>query len=162
MIAASELAGYFAAHAIWCVSDGVTLIPMLAYSKGDERQMERMAHEELSEAVEIGKEKLELNPMDAEDAVLAYDGRITIEDEKLDAILLELRAYFTPASKAVIAIPYTPKSRRMLFRVHKPKLLEWEQCDDFDIDAVFEAFFNGVSDHDKGFEIWNKCLDESK
>ena len=43
MITASELAGMFAAHAIWCVSDGDTLIPMLVYTdENDERQMERL------------------------------------------------------------------------------------------------------------------------
>ena len=94
MITASELAGFFAAHAIWCVSDGDTLIPMLAYTTEDgERKMERFAHDELADAVEYGKQKLASNEMDANDAVLLYDGRIPIDDDKLDAIIIEMRAY---------------------------------------------------------------------
>jgi hypothetical protein len=32
MITASELAGFIAAHAIWCVSDADGLVPMVAFS----------------------------------------------------------------------------------------------------------------------------------
>jgi hypothetical protein len=53
MNSASELAGFFAAHAVWCVSDGETLIPMLAYTnENNERQMERLVHDDFAAAVE--------------------------------------------------------------------------------------------------------------
>jgi hypothetical protein len=99
--------------------------------------------------------------MDADDAVLLYDGFIPIGKEKVDAIIIEMRAYFSPGSEAVLAVPYTPKSSGG-FRVHKPKLLGWENCEDFDIDAVVESFFVGADSHEKGGQIWNDCLDESK
>jgi hypothetical protein len=163
LITASKLAGFFAAHAIWCVSDANdALIPMLAYTQEDDsRQMIRLAHEDTAAAVEEGKRKLAANDMDAVDAVLVYDGRITLDDGKCDAIILKLRASFSPDSEAVIAIPYTPKSSGK-FRVHKPKLLAWEHCDDFDTDVAFEEFFAGVDEHEKGAQVWNAALDESK
>ncbi|MEI8381374.1 MAG: hypothetical protein WCJ09_14700 [Planctomycetota bacterium] len=162
MITASELAGMFAAHAIWCVSDGDTLIPMLAYTNdNDQRQMERLAHEDLGAAVESGKLKLATNAMDANDAALIYDGRIKVGNEKLDAIIIELRAYFSPDSTAIFAVPYTPGVSGR-FRVHKPKVLAWENCDDFDLGQAIESFFTGVAGHEKGAAIWNECLDESK
>ena len=162
MITASELAGMFAAHAVWCVSDGDTLIPMLVYTnEDDEHQMERLAHDDLGAAVEHGKKKLASNEMDANDAALIYDGHIPVDDEKRDALIIEMRAYFSPDSEAVIAIPYTPKVSGH-FRVHKPKLLAWENCEDFDMNQAFESFFKGVSGHEKGSAIWEQCLDESK
>ena len=46
VIAAARLAGFFAAHAIWSVSDGATLIPILAYTtESGERHMERLVGE---------------------------------------------------------------------------------------------------------------------
>ena len=99
--------------------------------------------------------------MDANDASLIYDGRITLDDGKLDALIIEMRAYFSPDSVAVLAIPYTPKDSGQ-FRVHRPKLLVWDNCDDFDLNYALECFFNGVAGHEKGSEIWNQCLDESK
>ena len=162
MITASELAGFFAAHAIWCVSNGETLVPMLAYATLDgERTMERLVSEDLEAAVASGRQRLEANAMDADDAVLLYDGRITVGDGKLDAIIVEIRAYFSPRSKVLFAVPYTPPGRSR-FRVHKPKLMQWEGCEEFDINAASEAFFRGVAKHERGAQVWDDALDESR
>ena len=159
---AAELAGFFAAHAIWNVSDGGPLIPMLAYRAADGgRQLERLALDNLESAVAQGKSRLTANPMDADDAALLYDGRITLGAEKQDAIIIEIRTYFSPDSEAIIAIPYTPKELGR-FLVHKPKLLVWSNCDDFETNAVLQSFFEGVDSHEKGAKVWSDCLDESK
>ena len=162
MIAASKLGGYFAAHAIWCVSDGETLIPMLAYTTGDEeRRMERLVNDDLAASVQLGKERLDSNAMDANDAVLLYDGRITLGDEKVDAIIVEMRAYFAPGAEAMIAVPYTPAGADG-FRVHRPKLIAWDNCEDFDMDTALQCFFEGVDGHEEGAKVWNDALDESR
>lgn len=162
MITAAELAGVAAAHSIWCGSDADGLIPMFMYSTADgERNLERMMSDDIGHAVEQGRKRLEDGLGDATDGVLAYDGRITIDGGKLDAIILELRSYGFPWAKAVLAVPYTPASSGR-FRVHKPKLIEWRECDDFDRNAAFEAFFRGVDSHEKGAAVWNATLDESK
>lgn len=161
MITAFDLAGFFAVHAIWSVSDGETLIPMLAFTKEDgQRQMLRLVSEDLPKVVQGGQEQLASNEMDANDAVLLYDARITIGDRKLDAIIVEIRAYFSPQSKATLAVPYTPKAETA-FRVHKPKLLDWTECEDFDMDAALGAFFEGVDKHEEAAKVWNAALDQS-
>ena len=131
--------------------------------------MARFVGDDAAESVAMGKRKLQSNDMDADDACLLYDGRIPIGQEKSDAIIIEMRAYFSPHSEAIIAIPYTPGTpgkfplrKPQPFRVHKPKLIGWENCEDFDINAVFEAFFEGVDSHEKGAKVWNSSLDESK
>jgi hypothetical protein len=161
MITASQLAGFCAAHAIWSVSDGATLIPILGYTiVNDERKLERLALRDLGAAVALGKKKLASNEMDANDAVLLYDSFITIEDQKRDAIILEMRAYFSPHSEAVMAIPYTHKSAGK-FLVQKPVLITWKDCEDFNMEAAFEAFFDGVDSHEKGAAVWEAAFDES-
>jgi hypothetical protein len=162
MITASELAGFIAAHAIWCVSDADGLTPMVAFTTEDgQRKLERLVFDDAGAAVEHGRKRLEDDPFSANDGVLAYDGRITGEGGKLDAIILEVRSYAFPSARAAIAVPYTPASSGQ-FRVHKPKLLEWHECDDFDTDAAFEAFFRGVDSHEQGVRVWNAALDESQ
>ena len=161
MITASKLSGFFAAHAIWCVSDGDTLIPMVAYTTASgERKMERMAHDDLESAVAAGRDRVQSGELKADDAVLIYDGRIALETGKIDAIIIEMQTEFSPQSKATIAVPYSP-STSGAFRVHKPKLLQWENCEDFDMNWALESFFEGVAEHEKGNEIWTRCLDES-
>ncbi len=162
MIKSSELAGYFAAHAIWCVSDGEGFIPIFAFTtEAGDKQMQRLAHDNVAEAIEFGKHQLINNPMDANDAVLVYDGRLKLDSGKSDAIILELRAYFSPESEVVIGIPYTPCATGK-FAVHKPKLLVKENCQDFETSDIFEAFFAGVASHEQGARVWIDSLDESR
>ena len=160
MISASHLAGFFGAHAIWCVSDGETLIPMLAYTQENgERTMNRLAGE-LEAAVAFGKEQLASNPMDANDAVLLYDGYVTVGETQFDAIFVEIRAYFSPRSEVVVALPYTALASGT-FRVHRPQLLVWKECEDFDVDQALQAFWSGASSHEEGFKVWSAALDET-
>lgn len=127
MLTAFELAGFIAAHAVWCVSDADGLVPMVAFQTDDgQRKFERLVFDDAGEAVEHGRKQLEGDPFNANDGVLAYDGRIaTPEGKKVDAIILEARSYAFPWAKAAIAVAYTPKSSGD-FRVHKPKLILWD------------------------------------
>jgi len=160
MIMASQLAGFFAAHAIWSLSDGDGFIPMLAYTDADDkRNMTRLVFDNERDAVELGRQRLAANDMDANDAVLLFDGRIPVGNSKMDAVIIEMRCYFSPSSEAMIAVPYTPKSSGR-FVVHRPKLLDWTHCDDFDRDASFESFFEGVDSHEQGSKIWLAALDK--
>src|SRR6476469_3052357 len=103
---------------------------MLAYTdQDDKRILNRLLDADLGAAVAHGKQQLESNPMDANDAVLLYDGRITLGETKHDAIIVEMRAYFSPQSEAALAIPYPPKASGA-FRVHRPKLIAWKNCED--------------------------------
>jgi len=159
---ASELAGFIAAHAIWCVSDADGFTPMLGFAMADgQRQLERLITDDVASAVQQGWQRLADERLSANDGVLACDGRIRVVDGKLDAILLEMRSYAFPWAKATIAVPYSPRSSGR-FRVHRPKLVEWHECEDFDLDAALEAFFRGVAAHQHGARVWNTTLDESK
>jgi hypothetical protein len=162
MLKAAKFGGYFAAHAIWCVGDGETLIPMLAYADENSRKMERLETDDIADSVRIGKDRLASNEMGANVAALLYDARIPVGDEKLDAIVVEFRAYSAPKAALTVALPYTPSTDTTIFKVHKPKILQWENCDDFDLTTLMEEFFKGSTEHEKGSELWNLHLDESK
>lgn len=166
MITAFKLAGMFAAHAIWSVSDNGTdpMSPMFVYTQEDgQRKMIRLISDTFESSVQKGRELLESNEMDANDGALLYDGRITIEGTKIDAILIAIRTYFSPGSEALLAVPYTPKkSFFSRFRVHKPKVLEWKNCDDFDVNRALDSFWEGVDSHEQGSKVWKKALDQSK
>jgi hypothetical protein len=162
MITASELAGFIAAHAIWSVSDADGLVPMVAFTTEDgQRKLERLVSEDATKAVAHGRQQLDDDPFSANDGVLAYDGRITLTSGKLDAIVLEMRSYGFPSARATIAVPYTPFSSGR-FRVHRPKLVEWHECEQFDLNAAFEAFFRGVAGHEQGAKVWEAALDDSQ
>ncbi len=162
MIDAHKLAGFISAHGIWSVSDGETLTPMFAIHKANgERVINRLVTERLDEAIELGRAKLEENSDDANDAVLIFDGRIPIGEKKYDALIIEIRSYFSPSSKSTMAIPYTPATEGGTFKVHKPKYLQWENCGDFNLNTCVDAFFEGVDSHVEAAKVWNDRLDQT-
>ena len=59
MESAAKLAGFFAAHAVWCVSDGATLIPLMGVETSDgQRQMRRFMAERIEQGVQEGQDSL--------------------------------------------------------------------------------------------------------
>lgn len=162
MVAASSLAGFLAAHAVWSISDGEILIPIYGYaSNSGERIMERLAHEQLEDAVVAGKDMLESNPTNSLASVLIYDGRITLDIGKVDALIVEFRNYQEDKGAVTVALPYTPRTEGNTFAIHRPKIIEMSGHLKADTQSIFESFFKGVDQHEKGSGIWNESLDES-
>lgn len=158
----AELGGFFAAHAVWSISDRETLIPILATESADgKRQMNRMAHDKLEDAVAFGKQQLQKNPAGALRAVLIYDGRITLEGVKHDALILEAREYGAGARSFTMAILYTHGKDKAAFAVHRPKLVAYEGPKE-EMTSVADLFFKGVDAHKEGATVWNAHLDQSK
>lgn len=161
MIAASELAGFFTAHAVWSVSEGDPLAPMLVYTDASgERRLERLTHPDAAAAIHYGRQRMTANDMDAEHAALIYADKISSDTKTADALLLELRAYDAPNTEAVFAVPYTPL-REGQFKIHPARVVAWSDTIGITVDRAFEAFFDGVSRHEKGAEIWAACRAES-
>ena len=159
----AELAGFYAAHAIWCVSDGEALLPMLAYEKADgERGMDRIALENLEEAVAAGQQWLAENKHAAASAVLLYDAYVTLESGKTDALVVEARQYGAAPRSFQMIVPYRNAEASEGFAVHRPKFVTVEGYEDPPFDAIAEAFFRGVDLHEKGAAVWTSHLDESR
>jgi hypothetical protein len=157
-----ELAGFFAAHAVWCVSDGETLVPIFAYESSDgSRQMERIEADELQDAVRHAKDRLASNPEAAARAVLVYDGFVTLPDGKTDALIIDALDYGPPRVGFTMAVPYRHAADATGFAVFRPKFLGFEGVEP-SWDAIGEAFFRGVERHEKGAAVWNARLDQSR
>jgi hypothetical protein len=161
MIVASQLAGFLAAHAIESIAAGVRPVPMLGFTDAEgQRQLQKFAGH-VGESIEHARVQLTTNAMDANDAVLLYDGRIQQGQTALRALVLELRCYAWPGAEVVLAVPYTRTAAAASLRVHSPKLLVWSGCEDFEMGAVLQAFFDGVQSHASGYAVWSAALDES-
>ncbi len=160
MEATARLAGFFAAHGIWCVSGGEDLIPMVAFEHGDEeREMRRFTSKTLAESVEAAREWVQANPEGADRLVLVFDGGIELESGKIDALIIEASA--GDDHSFVMAVPYRNAKSAEGFAVHRPKLGSVEGGDSTS-SSLGEAFFDGVDKHEKGASIWDEHLDESQ
>lgn len=116
-----EMAGFFAAHGIWCVSDGEVLVPMLAYqSEGGMPQMLRLTMDRLEVAVAHGRQWLTANPEGAVHAVLVYDSYLSLPEGRFDALTLEFRAFGPQPVAATMAVPYRSAGSAEGFAIHRP------------------------------------------
>ena len=159
---AAELAGFFAAHAVWSVSDGETLIPLVGFESPDgKRQMTRIIAERLEEGAARGKDWLARNQVGAARAVLVFDGYITVGTEKTDALHITIRDYAQRDVEITIAVPYRPARHAGGFAIHRLKLLGVKGAE-ADRDSIIAAFRAGIAKHEQGSKIWNRFLDESR
>lgn len=151
----ATIAGFFAAHAIWCVSDGETLQPMLGIAHADERrEMARLETETLEEGVRVGMEWLEQNPREVDQAVLIYDGILTLPGEdKRDALIVEARRYGEEPGGFTMAIPYRNAADAKGFAVYRPKFFDLENAAAVVMD-LSTAFFKGVNQHKEAAPVW--------
>lgn len=156
----AHLAGFIAAHAIWSVSDGATLIPMIGSVTVDAKQtLERLVMESAQQAVDLGRTQLAGNPRRVAHAAFAFDGYITLADGKTDAVFVEARGYGTvPPIELNIAIPYRNASAST-FAVYRPKILALPKGDQ---KALLDAFWAGVDSHEEAAAVWAAHLDQSR
>ena len=156
-----ELAGIAAAQAVCCLFDRVPLVP-LAFSRRTSgpptvtllsaRTPDAMATE--------GRQWLEMNLDQADEAVVLFDGYITIPAGRKDAVILELRAYGPHVRHMRMAVPYRPHQDPEGFAIYRPKFVV-ATPDGHDTEAMSQAFFRGVAAHEFGRQIWEACADAS-
>jgi hypothetical protein len=161
--AGASLAGFFAAHAIWCVSDGGPLIPILATEFDDgQRQSIRFGDEEIAIGAKMAQLWLESNHFNAQRAVSIVDGYVTLPTGRTDALLLEMRDYGEREHSFSMVIPYRPMDHPDGFAVFRPKFAAFLGArGDEDLQAAVAAFFAGVDLHEEGAKVWNAAIDQS-
>jgi len=161
MSASALLAGFFAAHSVWSVSDGETLVPIYAYiDASGARHLERLVTGSLEWCVDEGRKWLSENPHHAQCAVLIFDGFIPLADGKTDALILEIANYGDVAASVAMAVPYVPQSTKAMFKVYRPKIIKFPSG--HYAQGFIESFWKGVDEHKRGAEIWASHLDQSK
>ena len=162
MEAAIEIAGFFAAHAVWSVSDGEPLIPLIAYElPNGKRQMIRLVADSNDEGVARGKEWIVKNPDQSVRAILIFDGFIMLEDGRTDALIVTVRDFTQEDAEVMLAVPYRPAYTPEGFAVHRPKFLDFTGIEP-DWQKLGDALWRGIEQHEKGAEVWSAHLDESK
>lgn len=158
---AIRLAGFFAAHGVWCVADGEDLIPIYAFEDGaGERKMVRYANERLEDGVAEARARLGANPDQALHAVLVHDGYLTLPSGRTDALILSVRD-FTGDRALTLAVPYRNAAHPLGFAVHRPKFLDWRGETEPDYGQLGDDFFVGVEAHEMGDRVWQAKLDDS-
>jgi hypothetical protein len=152
-----EMAGYWAAHSIWSVCDGETLIPIVGYLAADDScSMERLAMGPVAALVH-GEHKLSSLEPCQQGAVLIKEGRIGagVGAEKTHCLILDVRFAAAPHSKLQYVLPYRSGLHELGFAVHNPVLGECQGFDAEQVEILGQFFFKGLAAHTQGSAIWH-------
>lgn len=148
------MAGYFAAHAIWSVSDGELLIPIVGFLRADNsRHMERLVMGSV-DAVALGHQKIIQLDADTAGGVFINDGMVTLDSGKTDALLVTIRPAADAAKKLDLLIPYRHAKHPDGFAVHRLKLTALEGIEQDLVSGLMQAFVAGLESHEQGARIW--------
>jgi hypothetical protein len=157
---AARLAGFFTAHAVWCLTDRSdeegeeALVPMFAHETvAGEPQMMRMVDGE----DDLGLRLLAKNRHPA--AAFVYDGVLDGADGEQDALIAHFDSPANDGGAMVIALPYSPPEGARPLLLLEPVVLEApEGMSDDDVDALTNAFIEGAEGHEEGSKAWEQHL----
>ncbi|MEV0678995.1 hypothetical protein AB0I60_21000 [Actinosynnema sp. NPDC050436] len=156
MIETATMAGHLAAHGVWSVSEGETLIPILAYETFDgQRTLQRYMTDDLADAARAAQEALHTNENDAVRAVFVMDTFLHSDGGKVDALVVEAVLYGPSPVTLKVAVPYVPPTDTTAFVVHRPTFLDLVGLDNPDFEALGDAFFEGVNAHEQASAVWS-------
>src|SRR6266545_1395581 len=140
MLETARLAGFFAAHGIWSVSDGATLIPLLRYEHANgDRGMDRFALDDVGDGARAGQDALQANRRGSARAVLVVDAYLHLDSGRTDALIVEAVEYGPARLSMKMAVPYRPKPSPQGFALHRPKFIQVIGVNDPDYAPLADA-----------------------
>ena len=156
----ASLGGFFAAHGVWCVSEGEPLVPFCAVESADgSRALTRFAAERLEAGVAQAQGFFAgQHAAGAARAALVYDAYVTLDWGKTDALIIDARSLSSDFSFTMI-VPY--RNARAGFAVYRPKLRAIAPRDTPGAEVV-EPFFAGVDSHAEAAAVWNAHIDQNR
>lgn len=141
--------GFVLCHAVWSIADGEMLVPIFASIKNTKRKLERLEGDN-AKNVNYLKKKLVENATESECLVIVYDGYVTLDDKKNEALIVEAIAQ---TSKVILALPYINAKSNEGFKLYKVAIVE---SNSVQINDFLTAFRQGVLSHQEGAKIWQK------
>ncbi|WP_237054056.1 hypothetical protein [Marilutibacter chinensis] len=149
-----KMAGHTVAHAIWSVSDGEVLIPIVGHLGSDGgARMERLAMGS-AQAMAMGAEKISRLEPGTTGAVFVKDTLVTLESGKVDALVADIRFAANDASRLQLLVPYRNANHADGFAVHAIKLTELAEIPRDAVDGLMQAFVAGLESHQEGGRLW--------
>lgn len=150
----AEMAGYFLGHALWSVSDGEVLVPILGYLKADDsRSMQRLAMGSI-QAVATGERRINALQPDERGAVFIKDALVTLPTGKTDCLSLDIRFADGGQRQLQYLLPYRNAAHASGFAVHRLKVSQWHGLSMEEVDAFTQALFDGLNSHEQGGALW--------
>lgn len=149
-----EMAGYWMAHALWSVSGGETLVPILGHLKTDNsRCMQRLAMGSI-EAMALGEQRLNAFQVGEAGAAFIKDALVTLPTGKTDCLCLDIRFAEGGDRRLQYLLPYRNAGHCLGFAVHRLKINQWDGFSVDEVDVLTRALLDGIDSHAEGGALW--------
>src|ERR1700676_3020460 len=102
-------------HGVNSVREGGVLVPFIVYENDGKRSLHRYAADTLEESLRQARLAASRLPRTVEACAMAYDGFVTLKDNKYDAIIVEAAEHGKPVG-VKLAQRYYPKRFIRRFR----------------------------------------------
>jgi hypothetical protein len=156
------MAGFLAAHGILCVSEGGPLIPFVGMEAVDgKRSLERLVTERQEDGVAEGMKQLRKNPWRSVRAILVFDGFVTLEMGRADALIVQAHIYGVKPDSLQVVVPYRSVAHEKHFGVYGQRITQREGRTVSE-DLLNDAFMQGVRSHMEGAKVWDAHVIQSK
>ncbi len=157
-----RMAGKTASGALYDVSFGETLMPLVGYLKSDNTQTVSRLIMGSVDALALGEKKISELDDDKLGAVLVKDGFVTLDTGKTDALVVDVRFARQSDKKLQMVIPYRNAQHEQGFAVHRLKLSQLEGIAMDEVETLMNAFMAGMDLHTEGAKIWQeKYVDQA-
>lgn len=149
------MAGDLAAHAVWGVSDGEMLIPIVGILNADGKtSMQRLITDTSAEAMVMGDHALTHPQQGSIGVTFIRDGIITLDSGRTDALIIDISFTEDPSRRLQILVPYRNAKHADGFAVHRPQITRLDGIAEEAVDGLVAAFFDGIDAHQQGSAIW--------
>lgn len=149
------MAGNTAAHALWSVSDGEQLSPILSEmtSNGEVLSTRLMTTSDQAEAA-VNK-KFESMEGNHKGMAFIQDTVITLKEGKTDGLIMNVKSSDSPENLIQLTIPYRHAKHKKGFAIHRLKISALNGFSEEDLTWITDEFFDGVESHQEGIKLWN-------
>lgn len=162
MESTAEMLGSLSALCVYMIAGGSTLAPVLS---ADGKNMRQLMYDDLNTAVNMGLREIESNPSGVSQLGFVYDGFISLNTGRTDALIVEARHYKVVTGESTcifslsIALPYRHAQNEGGFLMHVPRLVNCS-ADKIMWPSIFQAFYYGVDSFKQPEPVWPKVYGE--
>lgn len=155
-------AGQHVALSLLSISGGEVLIPIFcALDANNKVHVTRMIYEDFKEVEKEAIVKLNNNPENHQGQVFINDAIITIDGNKTDALMIDIRNH-NQNKRILISIPYQNANNNG-FLFYRPKIFELENISEEELPIIMDAYYDGLeaSELGKKMGLWDYFTNES-
>ncbi|MFT4626465.1 MAG: hypothetical protein ACI8PZ_005142 [Myxococcota bacterium] len=151
MQTACTLAGFVGAQALWGVSEGGALVPLLAFESAEgQRSMDRFPGEDVAAAIDAALEGQVANAGGQPVSVVAHQARLPLADGPVDAMVLYV-VDRVARRRVVLGVPFALEPELAVLTL---QVLHVDNVEERELEALVDAFFTGVEGHPYGTRLW--------